>query len=74
MLKMDKISIEENLIHVPEAEVPETLEGITKEVPTVTVISMLEQVENRSLAESMKPPVIGTSISTAKLPRSQTIS
>lgn len=51
---MDKISIEQKLTHVSE-----TLEDITKEVPTETITSMLEHVENRTLIEGMRSPITG---------------
>jgi hypothetical protein len=50
-------SIEDNLALSHEHEVSETLEGITEE-GSESVASLLEQVENRSLAETTAP-IIG---------------
>jgi hypothetical protein len=59
MVKMENMSVEVNSTPRQE-QVSESLEGVTEEEQSESVVSLLEQVDNRSYAEGMRAPIKGS--------------
>ncbi|KIM75430.1 hypothetical protein PILCRDRAFT_827353 [Piloderma croceum F 1598] len=55
--KLETMSIEDSLAFNHAPDVSETLEGITEEIEPESIASLLEQVENRYLAERTTPVI-----------------